>query len=388
MICRLIIKEIWHRKFNFILSLLAVVVAVGFFVSSITTGQASHRETVRIMRGTGLNLRIIPAKTNMDNFWLNRYSQYTMPENYIKKIAHQKTFTANHLIATLTRKITFKGQKILLTGIAPQEICPPGHAQSHMVATVPLGTVDVGYTIAKRFNLHKGDTIEIMGKKLRVHNTLHETGTPAGDDIRIYCHLADAQNILGLTGKINEIKALDCMCLAARKETRAQTLQRLRKALKGVLPNVEVFLWKDISDIRHEQRIMIRRYVYSIILPSVIVVCIVWIGLLAMLNVRQRRTETGILRALGYNSAQVAGLFIGKAFIIGIIGAVLGFALGTYMAMKFGPSVFTETAKSIKPEYVLLLWSVIVAPLMAAMASLVPATVAVTQDPAGILNQQ
>ncbi len=58
----LIIKEIMHRKGNFLLSLLAVVTAVALFTAFFTTGEASKRETTRLMRDIGLNLRIIPKE--------------------------------------------------------------------------------------------------------------------------------------------------------------------------------------------------------------------------------------------------------------------------------------------------------------------------------------
>jgi len=46
----LIFKEIRHRKINFLLALLAVLIAVALFISFFTSGQASNRETTRLMR--------------------------------------------------------------------------------------------------------------------------------------------------------------------------------------------------------------------------------------------------------------------------------------------------------------------------------------------------
>lgn len=66
-IVQLILREIMHRKLNSLLSLLAIVTAVALFVSFFTTGQASKRETTRLMRNIGFNLRIIPKETDIEN---------------------------------------------------------------------------------------------------------------------------------------------------------------------------------------------------------------------------------------------------------------------------------------------------------------------------------
>ncbi len=384
-ILSLIVKEIVHRKLNFLLSVLAIVMAAGLFVFCWTTGAASHRETVKLMLGSGFSLRIVPQDTNMNQFWLTHFSEHTMPEEYTQRLAEQKNFTINHLRASLTRMITFRGQEVLLTGTAA-EIYPPGKMPN--AYAVEAGTAVVGYQVGQGWGITKGDVLEIEGRKLTVEYCLRETGAPEGDDARIYCNIRDAQEILNLPGRINEIEAIDCICQVAQSETRAQTLERLRAELLKVMPQAQVLQWNKIADMRHDQRKMVRRFVNAIILPSVMVVGVVWVGVLAFLNVRERRVEIGILRALGYNGGWVALLFLGKALIIGLAGAAAGFILGNDLALRFGPAIFPETALSIRPMYHLLYWSLMAAPALSALAGFIPAMFAVTQDPAAILRQE
>ena len=54
----LILKEIWHRKVNFVLACLAVVTAVTLFIGFSTAGKASERETARLMLSMGYNMQI------------------------------------------------------------------------------------------------------------------------------------------------------------------------------------------------------------------------------------------------------------------------------------------------------------------------------------------
>ena len=116
----LIRKEISHRKTNFALGSLAVTMAVALFISFFTAAKASNRETARLMLSLGFNLHIIPRDTNMNEFLLTSMPDKTMPEQYLEKLASQKKISYNHLMATLQKKISWRGLDVVLTGLAPE----------------------------------------------------------------------------------------------------------------------------------------------------------------------------------------------------------------------------------------------------------------------------
>ncbi len=376
----LIFKEIRHRKVNFILGLLAMVIAVALFISFFTAGQASNRETTRLMRDMGFNLRIIPRQTDMSSFWTAGFSDHTMPENYIELFASQKGFSYNHLVATLQKKILWQGTEVILTGLAP-EICPPDKKKPPMIYEIEKGTAYIGYELVQRFKIKTGDSINLAGKTLTVAKTLSEQGN--ADDIRLQCHLSDAQDILNLKGQVNEIKAIDCLCFVSTDDP----LAVLRKELASILPEAKVIQMKTLAAARTQQRQMVKKY-FGFIIPFVVITCGAWIGVLTMTNVRDRQPEIGIMRALGYDSAKISLLFLGKSIITGLAGALAGFAIGTALALVFGPDIFKVTAKAIQPEFTLLLWSVIAAPVFAAVSAFIPVAIAVTTDPAQTLRQE
>jgi len=123
MMLHLILREAYHRKWSFLLSVLAMVTAVALFVAFYTTGEASQRETTRLMRDIGYNLRIIPEDTDMDRFYLTGFSERTMPEEYVERFATQKGFSYAHLLAMLQQSVSVADQKVLLTGIGV-EVAP------------------------------------------------------------------------------------------------------------------------------------------------------------------------------------------------------------------------------------------------------------------------
>lgn len=378
-ILSIIWKELLHRKMNAGLSILAVITAVGFFVAFFTTGEASKRETARIMRDIGYNIRIIHKDTEMSQFWASGYSELTMPEDYVNRFATVEGFAYSHLLATLMKRIEWNGMQVLLRGFST-EVAPPDHKKPSMIFKINEGKVYLGSEIVKHHGLKRGDEIEIDGHKFLVHQTLQETGTE--DDMTIFTFLSDSQKVLNLPGVVNEIKALDCACLIQDIDPVAY----LREQLEQIMPEAKMIHVRNIASARENQRQMMEKY-FAYLIPLVTIVCAVWIGALAMMNTRERRQEIGIMRSLGYGSGTISGMFIGKAILIGVIGAVAGFGVGTWLSLSFGPGIFEITAKNIKPLYHLLGWSVVLAPIFAALSSFIPAVVAVTQDPADTLRE-
>ena len=379
---RLILKEMLERKLNFLLSLLAIVIATALFVAFFTTGEASKDETTRLMRDMGFNLRIIPEKTDMEKFWQRGYSEETMPESHVYELAAHGGISYAHLTAILQKKVIWQDREVFLTGIAP-ELSPPGKKKTPMIFSIERENTYIGYEIAQSLKLRKGDTIDIFGKTFTVAHSLSESGSE--DDIRIYAHLHDVQSLLNMKNRINEIKALQCLCI--ENNTNTNSLSALREQLARILPDAKVILIQNIASARESQRIMAERY-FGFIIPFVVVVCMAWIGILAMTNVRERRQEIGIMRALGYSSIKIAALFLGKALVIGLLGAVVGFGLGTGLALVFGPAIFKVTANMITPQIKLLFWAVIASPAVCALSVFIPAMIAVTQDPAVILREE
>ena len=380
LIIRMILKELWHRKVNFLLAVLAVTTAVAFLVAFFTASKASERETARLMLSMGYNLHVIARDADVGAFLMTGLVDKTMPEAYLEKLAAQRSVSYNHLLATLEAKTKCRGVEVILTGLAP-EVCPPGQQKQAMTFSVAPGTAYLGYHVAEVLAVQKGDTIDMNGKKLRVERCLAESGSL--DDMRIQCSLRDAQEILGLPGRITTIKAVDCLCF----ET-GDPVVTLRKEIGSVLPEAQVLQVKSLASARAKQRLMIRN-IFAVMLPFVVIACGVWIGVLAIMNVRDRRPEIGLLRALGYDTARVMLLFLGKALLVGLFGAAAGFLVGTELGLEFGPGVFEITAKAVlRPEFSLLVLACILAPLFAMVASLVPTVVAVTYDPATTLREE
>ena len=384
-ILSLILKEIRHRKVNFMLALLAVVIAVALFVAFVATGRAYRRQTRLLMRDMGQNLRIIPKETSIDEFWSLGYSEHTMPEEYVHRFASLSGYSYTHLTATLQQKKVWQDMNIILTGILPEVLPLDKQQQKPMTFSVKPGTVYVGFEVAQNLNIKAGDKIDIFGKPFTVVKCLSRSGSK--DDICVYGNLHDIQSILNLEGRINEIKALECLCLIESSKTEIDPFVMAQQQLAEILPEGKVILLQGIAEIRQKQRAAMEGYL-AFIMSFIVITCGVWIGVLAMMNVRERQQETGIMRALGYGLGRITLLLLGRSVIVGLFGAVFGFVLGTGLALRFGPEIFKVTSAAIKTEYSLLLWSLIAAPVFACICSFIPTAYAVSVDPAVTLRQE
>jgi len=191
------------------------------------------------------------------------------------------------------------------------------------------------------------------------------------------------QHVLNQPGRINEIRAIDCICLTAEQDA----LNVIRAELAQIVPEASVIQIRSLAEGRARQRQMMTRYA-RFLTPLVLGVCAVWVGTLAILNVRERRSEIGVLRALGRSSFWLATLFLGRAVWLGVGGGLLGYLVGSALAIEVGSELFPVTAKGIRAMPGLLVWALVVAPAFAALTCFVPAMMAVAQDPAVTLREE
>ncbi len=387
-ILKLILKEIIYSKYNFLLSLMAVTAGVALFVAFFATTLASDLETKKIMLDLGQNLRVIPKHTAMDFFYDQGFSDKVMPEAYLANFVNSSSLVYTHLTATLQRKIDWQGSKVIMTGVLPEQY-PKNGKKKDMPTTYSIipGHAYVGHLIAKQNNLKKGDTLDIAGRSLIVETALAKSPNDDRDNIRIFMHLHDAQTILNLPQKINEIKALECLCFVEGSGgDQSLNLEQLaRKELATILPDAEVLLSRGIADVRQKQRAMIQKYA-AFVIPTLCLVLGLCLAILTLLNVRHRRHEIGIMRALGYGTVRISTLLLGKFVLIGMVAATVGFYAGTALAAHVGPDVFPITAHAIKPNYDLFKKAGVAAVAFSIVSAFLPVMIAISMDPAKTLK--
>jgi len=101
-------------------------------------------------------------------------------------------------------------------------------------------------------------------------------------------------------------------------------------------------------------------------------------------NVFERRREIGTLMALGAESGLIQRIFLLKALLLGLVGGVGGFLLGTLLAVTLGPRL---AGVIVLPMPMMALWAVLVSAGIALVASYFPARRAALLDPCATFQE-
>ncbi|MCH9652229.1 MAG: FtsX-like permease family protein [Planctomycetes bacterium] len=421
---RLILQEMQHRKINFLLGLVSVVIAVACLVAALTLLQADEIQTAfilekkadevkeagdqledamrKITKGLGFNILILPSNQDLNEFHLTGIVSGTMPEENVKILAESKIVTVNHLLPMVAKKITWPEKKceVILTGTRGEVPLRHRALKKPLQQQVPKGTMVMGYQIQQKLGLNVNDKVKLMGKDFKITQCYPERGT--ADDSTVWINLEEAQELLKMQNLVNAILALECNCAA--KDRVAQIREEIGKILPGTqiiergppaLARAEARNQAHASAVasleqeKANRLQMIKRHAdfAAVLVPLVVLGCGAWIGFLSLENVRRRAPEIGVLRAIGLRSTQVFGIFIIKAFLIGVIGALIGYFLGYGIGITWG-----SLPASVNPQEALfsgrwLLLSLIFAPVLASLSSWIPALLAARQDPATILQE-
>ncbi len=419
-------KEITHRKLSFTLGLIAVVIAVACLTGALTLLRAhdlrteqiiAHKEAAtkaamdsladdyrKIMKQLGYNTLILSGAQQLDALYANGYATSYMPEAYAERLAAARVTTLNHLLPVLQQKMRWpeQGRDILLTGICGQLRVKGVTAdkQAPIMQPVPKGGLDMGAEIARELHLTAGSTVTLLGESFTLHKVFRHKGT--ADDFGVWINLDRAQALLKQPGKINGILALECICAP-------DALAQITAEVARVLPDVQVFEFSALAATRAAARTRAdtagkkaiaeetthraalrreRESLASVAAPLTIAGCALWILLLFLGNVRERRTEIGILRAIGLRSGQLHLLFAGKAMLMGLLGAAIGYFAGLLVGSVWGEAPDFRHYPLQLFDPLLLLAMLTLAPVLAGLAGWLPAMLAAEQDPATALREE
>lgn len=432
---QLVRKEILHRKLNFALAVVSVMVAVAVLVAEVVVLRAHDVRTEAVlevkqaeasdelarmeddyrkyMKELGFNLLILPAKQDMTEFLRTGTATQSMPEEYVARLARTGTTLLRHLLPIVQQRVrwTEKEREITLVGTRGEVPILGRSRREAMLQAVPPGKAVLGYQLARDLQLTPGAAITLRGHRFEVLTVRPQRGT--AEDATVWLSLADAQAMLDMPGRINGIEALKCKCAAQDTESIHRTIDQevaaLRAMIQSALPETQVLVRENRVILRakarlrakqtHEDTILKweagrrdlrrnREALAAVLVPLVILGSAVWIGLLAAINVRERRSEIGILRAIGVRSRQVFTVFLAKAKLVGAVGALLGCLAG----MAFGSAAAYALDGSFSTGALAMPWLlvavILAAPILSAVASLVPAMMAARHDPAVVLREE
>lgn len=227
-----------------------------------------------------------------------------------------------------------------------------------------------GRRAAEALNLAPGDSLSVTYGDQTL--TLQVTGvleTGAAEDDQLIGGLATVQTLTSQPGQVGLV-----MVSAL---TTDRSLDAVADEIQGLLPTSDVRTLAQFAQaetkVLNKVRLLIGMVAALVLLAGALTVA----GTLNTMVI-ERRTEIGLMKALGADDKRVANLFLVEAMSVGIFGGVAGYLGGLALALAIGWKVFNAV---ITPTLWALPGTLLVGLVVTWAAGLLPVQRALKIDP-------
>jgi len=397
----LVWREIFERKSQLLTSFLAILLGITVIVSIKNITFYSEKAVAREMDTLGANVLVLPKSATLQDYYSADMQAETIPEEYVTQLAMSSLEGLDNLSPKLSVPVELQGKAFTLTGILPKsEFQAKAAWQGAGIFSRPIGCgasvgmmdsddkkalvrkrvietlendeVLLGADVATALAVQEADTLQLLDKPFKVTAILPQTGTV--DDSRIFAHLHVVQDLAGKGPVVNAIEVVGC-CQEISKGLVAK--------INELLPQAKVVTVTQIADAQVKINQLMSR------LSMIFLVIIVLVGGASIANymyanVYERRREIGTLMALGADSRLVLRIFLLKALLLGAVGGVGGYAIGTVLAVVLGPRL---AGVIVLPIPILAVWAIGISVGLALAASFFPARRAARLDPCATFQE-
>jgi putative ABC transport system permease protein len=399
----LVWRELFERKSQMLTITVGILLGITIVVAIKNITFYSEKAIAREMDSLGANVLVLPKSVSLQDYYAADMHDEVIPEEYVMRLTLSDLKGVDNLSPKLCVAIQLGDRNYSLTGILPKNEFQAKAAWAGAgIFSRPIGcgAIDVGDTaveedkktlvrkrvikdlssheilvgadVASVQGVREGDSLTLLGEPFSVVAVLPETGTV--DDSRIFAHLHTVQRLANKGEVVNCIEIVGCC-----KEIAGGLVEGVNK----LLPDAKVVTVKQVVDTQITVNLMMER-LSQIFVAVIIVVGGAGIANHMFANVSERRREIGTLMALGAESSLISRIFLTKAVLLGLVGGVGGFALGTLLAITLGPKIAGVT---VLPMPFLSIWAVLISVGVALLASYIPARRASLLDPVAAFRE-
>lgn len=255
-----------------------------------------------------------------------------------------------------------------------------------------------GASLAARVHLHAGSEVKIeSGGRSRTLNITGIVATGGREDDALLAPLGIAQELAGRPGEYRRllVSALtkpadsfserDPATMTPAEYDRwycSPYISSISHQIQQQLPGVEVRAIRQVAE--GEGRILTRvsRLMWLVTIAALFAAALA-VGATSATTVLERRSEIGLMKALGASRRAVGAFFLAEQLFLALVGGSLGYALGVVLARELGLGIF-----GVAPDlrWILLPIVLVLAALVALLGSLLPLGRASRVDPAPVLR--
>ncbi len=291
-------------------------------------------------RALGANVLVAPrqsADTNSAGSTLGESLLAQLPSQFQGKPIPAVGFL--YLIGEVAKTGTQHFQEAVIAGTEGQgltQIRPGRRTQYHANLENDPNACELGAKAAAQFQVHAGDSLQLRNQgRESTCKIFAVVATGDAEDSQLFTNLKTAQTLANLPGRISLIQ------LSVTGTPTAIT--SFISSLAQQLPTTEVHGIKQFTEA--EGRIYNR---ISGLLNSTVLLVLFLTSLCVMAGMSnvavERKNDVGLMKALGGSIRRVVRLFLAEAILLGIVGGLIGSALGLLVSIWLGKAVFGVAA--------------------------------------------
>ncbi|NOZ00620.1 MAG: hypothetical protein GXP54_01865, partial [Deltaproteobacteria bacterium] len=187
-----------------VLGVVVVAVSVATLTVQRSVSASAEGQVHDLAHHLGKNMLVVPAGTNLTDFYSMRYGSETMPDSTPDQI--RSSAIGRHIKSIQARlygNVAVDGNDLISVG----ERNWRGRAA---FSRVPAGKAMLGNEAGKRLGIGAGDTLELNRVPLAVSQVT--TTPPDGLDVGVFTALATGQRVLNQPHAVNALRLGGCWC--------------------------------------------------------------------------------------------------------------------------------------------------------------------------------
>jgi putative ABC transport system permease protein len=381
MFARLLYESFRRQKRRKLLAGIAITLGVAIATAMIAVATDIGDKINRELRSYGANLLITPQEDTLDVEIGGVNLKPPSDGNFLNEADLPKikgTFWRNNILGfspmlPVNVSLGNSGQQATLVGTYFAKKLSFGKDQftTGVRNTHPWWRVDgswpaddsedvlVGEHLARKLGEHAGDTIEIGGQ---AHHVAGVLSTGAAEDEQVVAPLHVAQQILGKPDAVRRVyvsaltKPEDAL---ARRDPKSMSgevwdrwycspyAQSIAYQLQEAIPHSRTEQIRQVAQNEGTVLSRIKGLMLLITLAALFASALAVSAAMAT-AIFERRREVGLMKALGAGNFAVAALFFAESTLLALLGGLIGFFAGSWLAHRIGRSIF-DSQITIQP---------------------------------------